>query len=176
MPAALVLYGGCAPQTPALIAGAYPAPHPGVHFCTHKSEPKRRQPPSGWTPAFVQSVTIGFGTGQPLNFRWASGALVIGAVVYELRLSPRSVKQTCRWHVCSAGRSGCAARRLRWREEPVCFPKKQATSEGVSRSRTSSPPQVGSPEDSLIQWQSTGKFHQHRLGKQRGPGLPALFW
>ena len=34
-------------------SGAYPAPDPGVHFCTHKSEPKKRQPPLGWTPAFA---------------------------------------------------------------------------------------------------------------------------
>ena len=28
-----------------------PGPKPRVHFCTHKSEPKKRQPPLGWTPA-----------------------------------------------------------------------------------------------------------------------------
>ena len=35
-----------------------PGPKPRVHFCTHKSEPKKRQPPLGWTPAFAQSDLI----------------------------------------------------------------------------------------------------------------------
>ena len=46
-------YGASPARTRVLVAGAYPAPGPGVHFCTHKSEPKKRQPPLGWTPAFV---------------------------------------------------------------------------------------------------------------------------
>ena len=32
------------------LSRAFPA-RTRVHFCTHKSEPKKRQPPLGWTPA-----------------------------------------------------------------------------------------------------------------------------
>ena len=46
-----------------------------VHFCTHKSGRKKRQPPSGWTPAFVQSVWIGFDTALPLKQRFLASDL-----------------------------------------------------------------------------------------------------
>src|SRR5699024_2587259 len=55
-PRAWYLWGLPGPMPRGIISGAYPAPGPGVHFCTHKSEPKKRQPPLGWTQAFPQSV------------------------------------------------------------------------------------------------------------------------
>ena len=42
-------------RTRVLIDGGYPPPSPRVTFCAHKKSPKKRQPPLGWTPAFVQS-------------------------------------------------------------------------------------------------------------------------
>ena len=39
-----------------------------VHFCTHKSGRKKRQPPSGWTPAFAQSGWTRFDVALPLNY------------------------------------------------------------------------------------------------------------
>ena len=62
----------------------YAPPNPAVHFWPPKSEPKRRQPLSGWTPAFAQSVSIGGETQLPLKFQMY---FVIGALHIRLRLS-----------------------------------------------------------------------------------------
>ena len=75
-----------------LAHGGYAPPNPAVHFCTHKSEPKKRQPPSGWTPAFCPIGHYEIDTGQPLKYCGASGSLVTGAVGYELRLTALGMK------------------------------------------------------------------------------------
>ncbi len=81
-------FGGlCSPGRPLLAFGQFTLPPgPGifrrsrqrpsalfclrrVHFCTHKSEPKKRQPPSGWTPAFAQPDAPRLDSAQPLNAR-----------------------------------------------------------------------------------------------------------
>ena len=46
-----------------------------VHFWTPKSEPKKRQPPSGWTPAVAQSDAPGLDAAQPLKRRFLASDL-----------------------------------------------------------------------------------------------------
>ena len=57
------------------------------HFWPPKNGGKNRQPPSGWTPAFAQSDASKGDIQLPLNFCRAAGLLVIGVVLYELRLT-----------------------------------------------------------------------------------------
>ena len=72
----LVLQTGYAPQAYFSNAGK-----------VGKSAPGTPRP-----PLFVQSVCIGFDTGQPLKYCKAAGLLVIGAVGYGLRLTALGLK------------------------------------------------------------------------------------
>ena len=77
-------FGGYAP--PDLFFPGLPGPKPRVHFCTHKSEPKKRQPPLGWTPA-LSNRTLAKEHCAATEFPQGRWLLVIGLVGYQLRLS-----------------------------------------------------------------------------------------
>ena len=81
----ILFMGPARPQTPGHFSRASPA-RTRVHFCTHKSEPKKRQPPLGWTPAFPQSDLIKLGSLGATEFPQSRWLLVIGAVGVLLRL------------------------------------------------------------------------------------------
>ena len=62
-------------------------PCPGTGYFALGGKVTKTPPGTPRTPFFVQSVGIGFGTGQPLKYLFASGFFVIGAVRHALRLS-----------------------------------------------------------------------------------------
>ena len=158
---------GALPPTLVVINGASPAPSPWVHFCTHKSEPKKRQPPSGWTPAFAQSDASKGDTRLPLKYRWI---LVIGAASYVLRLSAlvmRGISVFLSKIYLLPQNPGSSSRKTRWR-----YPFNRATAEAGRETRRRSDPR-------RTRWfcgNRVSNFIGTDWTKGGGPGSPRRFF
>ena len=144
-------------------SGGGSAPAPRVTFVRTKVIKKRRGDPG---PPFFCLIGLGMICGsaaaESLPGRWP---LVIGAVRHALRLTalvlivvsdflsarPLVLGGFCRFLLTGAGAVPTAAGSPA-REKEIRFSLQKA----VRRSPTSSPPQIGSPEDFLIQWLRTG--------------------
>ena len=110
------------------LSRAFPA-RTRVHFCTHKSEPKKRQPPLGWTPALsnrTPAMEDCAATETP-RFGWL---LVIGAALILLRLPALGM----------IGSSRYATIQIHLPLQKGVPLRAQA-----SRSRTRNPPQIRNP-------------------------------
>ena len=138
-----------------------------VHFCTHKSEPKKRQPPSGWTPAFAQSDASKGDTRLPLKYRWI---LVIGAASYVLRLSAlvmRGISVFLSKIYLLPQNPGSSSRKTRWR-----YPFNRATAEAGRETRRRSDPR-------RTRWfcgNRVSNFIGTDWTKGGGPGSPRRFF
>ena len=121
-----------------------------AHFWTPKSGRKNRRGDSG-PPLFVQSVCIGFDTGQPLKNCKASGFLVIGAVRY--RTAPDGPRADRHFLSCETDR---------W-----FYPFNRPAGEVSLTTK----PQIRC-QRKVFQWPRNSKSDGVRLGKKRGPGCP----
>ena len=121
-------------------------------------------------PFFIQSDTYKGDTRLPLNFCRACGHLVTGAVGYALRLTALGLKVAS----CFADGSRSVSRRRRKHdiETKIRLPLQKA----VRRSWTRYPPEIRSPEESVLQWQCSIKSGSVRLEKPGSGVSPAAFW
>ena len=110
-------------------------------------------------PFFIQSDTYKGDTRLPLNVLWACGHLVTGAVGYALRLTALGLKVAS----CFADGSRSVSRRRRKHdiETKIRLPLQKA----VRRSWTRYPPEIRSPEESVLQWQCSIRSGSVRLDK-----------
>ena len=110
-------------------------------------------------PFFIQSDTYKGDTRLPLNFCRACGHLVTGAVGYALRLTALGLKVAS----CFADGSRSVSRRRRKHdiETKIRLPLQKA----VRRSWTRYPPEIRSPEESVLQWQCSIRSGSVRLDK-----------
>ena len=171
-----IFCGGCAlsayywglpgPKPWVLIAGAYPAPVPGVHFWTPKSEPKRRQPPSGWTPAVVQSVCIRLDAALPLNFCFLASDLcrVSRPASADALLKGQANLGSCVELPASVGDASAPVRKTRNNYQP----------EGCQAKCVMH--RTGYEGQLEIQWQLGIFSDTDRLDKNGGPGSPRRFF
>ena len=120
------------------LSRAFPA-RTRVHFCTHKSEPKKRQTPLGWTPALsnrTPAMEDCAATETP-RFGWL---LVIGAAIVSLRLA-------CARMGTALGMIGlsCRAKQI---DPSIPSKGRQAKLDKI-------PGEIRSPKDSLVQGHRT---------------------
>ena len=145
-------YGGCPPPSPGCLSPGATRPRTLRLLCPRRQS---NQNAAGDTPdpAFVQSDACRGDTGQPLKYLFASGSLVIGAVL--CRTSPDGPR---------ADRHFLACETERW-----FYPCIRAG--GPSQNRNPAEIRCQRAE---FQWQSSIKSGSVRLGKSGGPARRGL--
>ena len=181
--------GGCGPPAPspgAFQRGLRP-PNPGyfrrgrkrpsalfclrrVHFCTHKSGRKKRQPPSGWIPAVAQSVCIKFAAALPLKQQ------ILRASDLGRAACPASAVALLKGQMNLFSATNCL---LLWEARGFSIAKKQQSlsARGPSGEVGKPPHRLrGASGPAVFQWQPGISPDGVRLDKTGSGGTPAAFW